>query len=128
MRARLSIPLLASLLLAAPFSHAAEQKKPQPVPSCIGAEVNGYRSMSYDCLGQQMSPDTPPNRPNPALSSQDVTRRPPNQAGLVTPATTANRMGGNFGNSAFPQRPPAMQGGMPAGVRTPPPVPTAPAR
>lgn len=128
MRATLSVPLLASLLLITPLSHAAEQKKPQTVPSCIGAEVNGYRSMSYDCLGQQMAPETNPNRPNPAMSSQDVTRRAPNQAGLATPATTANRMGSNFGNSAFPQRPPAMQGGMPAGVRTPPPVPKAPSR
>lgn len=128
MRAPLSTSLLAGLLLVAPLSHAAENTQSKTVPSCVGAEVNGYRTMSYDCLGQQMAPDTHPNRPNPAMSSQDVTRRAPNQAGLVTPATTANRMGSNFGSSAFPQRPPAMQGGMPAGVRTPPPVPKAPAR
>ncbi|MEI2415512.1 hypothetical protein V8Z80_04940 [Orrella sp. JC864] len=106
----LGIAQLCAALSAAHAAQAAPAPPPpsggKPVPSCVDVEVDGYRSVSYDCLGQQMAPAVPPNRPNPAMSSQDITRRAPNQAGLATPATTANRMGGNFGNSAFAQRPP----------------------
>ncbi|WYX50911.1 hypothetical protein WJ977_30275 [Achromobacter xylosoxidans] len=77
---------------------------PAPGGACIETEVNGYRALSYGCLNQKMAPDAAP-RPPPALGSEAITQRPPNQMGLPTPATIGNRMGNTFGTSAYPQRP-----------------------
>ncbi|SAI65578.1 Uncharacterised protein [Bordetella ansorpii] len=73
--------------------------------SCVDVEVNGYRAPSYDCLSQQMAPRARAPHENPALASEGVARMPSNQLGLFNRAATSNRMGSNFGNSAFPQRP-----------------------
>lgn len=75
--------------------------------SCIDVEVNGYRGPSYDCLSQQMAPRTPAPHENPAMASENIAKRPPNELGLANRAATSNRMGNTFGKSAFPQRPPA---------------------
>ena len=89
----------------APPPAVSTQTAPKPTPgACIDTEVNGYRALSYDCLNQKMAPDAAP-KPPPALGSEAITQRPPNQMGLPTPATIGNRMGNTFGTSAYPQRP-----------------------
>ncbi|MFY2944908.1 hypothetical protein ACOTJB_19050 [Achromobacter xylosoxidans] len=97
---RAGLLLLAALALA-PLTAGAQTA---PGGACIETEVNGYRALSYGCLNQKMAPDAAP-RPPPALGSEAITQRPPNQMGLPTPATIGNRMGNTFGTSAYPQRP-----------------------
>lgn len=95
----------------APAAPAAAGGRAQPPAAaegaCIETEVNGYRALSYDCLNQKMAPDAraKPGAATPGLESEAVTKRPPNQMGLPTPATIGNRMGNTFGTSAYPQRP-----------------------
>ena len=97
------------LLCLAPLAATAAEvpASDAPKPNCFDVEVNGYRTPSYDCLGQQLAPRTPGPHDNPALASEQIVKLPPNQLGLANPAATSNRMGSNFGKSAFPQRPPA---------------------
>lgn len=53
--------MLAALLPSA--LHAAERDAAAPPASCIEAEVNGYRSLSYDCLNQDMAQRLARQRP-----------------------------------------------------------------
>lgn len=89
---------------ATPVAPPSPTGRSAPAGACIDTEVNGYRALSYDCLNQKMAPDAAP-KPAPALGSEAITQRPPNQMGLPTPATIGNRMGNTFGTSAYPQRP-----------------------
>ena len=75
--------------------------------ACVEVEVDGYRSISYDCLAEQMAP--PKQRPDvqtPTLAAEATARRAPNQLGLFNQAAFGNRMGANAGRSVYPQRPP----------------------
>lgn len=91
----------------------AEHKDPK---SCIDVSVNGYKTPSYDCLTQQMTPQTPPGQTSPGLASGWVANAPSNQLGLFNEAAFRNRMGNAAGVSVNPQRPapsgysPLMQG------------------
>lgn len=93
--------------------HAQNQAAPAPTAgkdpkSCIDVGVNGYRTPSYDCLTEQMSPpNTPSNATPPGMASGWVANAPSNQLGLANEAATRTRMGNTFGKSAQPQRPPA---------------------
>lgn len=81
---------------------------PERQTACVDVEVNGYRGLSYECLGQQMTPQgnhTSERERDATPESEAITRRPANGLGLVTPSTLSNRMGSNFGSSALPQRP-----------------------
>lgn len=77
---------------------------------CVDVSVGGYKAPDYNCLSQQMG-----NNPEGAAAAQKnleamnvpINKRPPNQAGLATPAATSTRMGNTFGTSVKPQRPPA---------------------
>lgn len=64
------------------------QSDAQAAPSCIDVQVGDARSVSYDCLSQQLTPPERkprhPDIPNPALDSERATRLPPNQTGLKT--------------------------------------------
>ena len=105
------LALAMSVAVALPVRAATDNApphKPEPKPSaCVDVEVNGYRSLSYDCLSAQMAaPAKPPHTANPALASEAVTRRAPNQLGLFSQSAFSNRMGSNMGRSAAPQRPP----------------------
>nr|WP_321272719.1 hypothetical protein [Alcaligenes faecalis] len=74
-------------------------------PGCVSVVVNGQTALSYDCLSQQMQPKA--KAPGtPGMGSETIIQKGPNAMGLVNPATTSNRMGSNFGTSAYPQRPP----------------------
>lgn len=66
-------------------SHSDEQSE----SSCIEVQVNGARSLSYNCMAQQMTPPKEdPRRRNPTLNStlasERATRLPPTQTGLFT--------------------------------------------
>lgn len=87
--------------------------------SCVEVEVNGYRTLSIECLNRQLmvDPAKTSRRDTPPLASEAVARMPSNRLGLFNRAATQVRMGRNFGRSAFPQRPappkppsPLMQG------------------
>ncbi|MGO3842593.1 MAG: hypothetical protein ACTJHY_08150 [Alcaligenes pakistanensis] len=73
-------------------------------PGCVSVVVDGQAALSYDCLSQQMQPKPGPS--TPGVGSEAIIQKGPNAMGLVNPATTSNRMGSNFGTSAYPQRPP----------------------
>jgi hypothetical protein len=74
-------------------------------PGCVSVVVDGQAALSYDCLSQQMQPKA--KAPGtPGMGSETIIQKGPNAMGLVNPATTSNRMGSNFGTSAYPQRPP----------------------
>ncbi|WP_395606966.1 hypothetical protein [Pseudomonas sp. B22129] len=99
-------PTLASLLLCAalPLSAHAETA----AKGCTEVTVDGYKAPDYGCLSQQMSTD--PDAAKAAQKNREaltvpVHKRPPNQAGLATPAATSIRMGNTFGTSVTPQRP-----------------------
>ncbi|WP_236209466.1 hypothetical protein [Pseudomonas tohonis] len=97
---------LAGLALAlAPLLAIADEGTAQG--SCISAEVNGYKALSYDCLTQRLAnpQGAEAARRNRAAMQVPIERRPANQLGLATPAATGVRMGANFGQSVLPQRP-----------------------
>lgn len=75
--------------------------------ACVDVEVDGYRGLSYDCLGQQLAGPARARPQGDIQASEQATRRAPNQMGLANKAAASNRMGSNFGRSALPQRPPA---------------------
>lgn len=99
----LALPTAVLAQAAVPSPPSAAQADPS---ACVDVEVAGYRSLSYDCLSQQMAPRPRAPHENPALASEGVANMPSNQLGLFNRAATSNRMGSNFGNSALPQRPP----------------------
>ncbi|EXF47482.1 hypothetical protein BAY1663_00156 [Pseudomonas sp. BAY1663] len=91
------------LLLVAAQAGASEAGK----DACIDVAVDGYKTLSYECLGQQMTNrqgDTAA-RKNQQEMAFSITNRASNQLGLFNQAATSHRMGANFGRSAFPQRP-----------------------
>ncbi len=101
----LRLTLLASLTLALPLLvHAAE---PVRNGGCVAVEVNGYKSLSYECLTEQMSnPEgAEATRRNHAAMNVPVSARAPNQLGLFNQSATQIRMGNAFGKSVTPQRP-----------------------
>jgi len=106
------LPLFA-LLLSLPTHAVWAQDTPAPPEraentGCVDVVVNGRAALSYDCLSQQLTPNVEASGPRTApLESEAVTQRGPNAMGLPNPATIGNRMGNQFGQSAFPQRPPA---------------------
>ncbi|MGE8546651.1 MAG: hypothetical protein ACN6OC_04325 [Alcaligenes sp.] len=86
---------------------SAWAQAPEPVhgpESCVEVEVNGQRTPSYECLQQRLSPEAAERPPALPRSEQQVLQAP-NSLGMPVPATLGNRMGNQFGRSAFPQRP-----------------------
>ncbi|MBO9357608.1 hypothetical protein GG851_26740 [Bordetella petrii] len=77
--------------------------------ACVDVEVGGYRALSYDCLSRQMAPSKNHAPDAPALAAEEIAKQGPNRLGLFNQAATSNRMGNQFGQSAFPQRPPPVQ-------------------
>jgi len=75
-------------------------------PGCVSVVVDGQAALSYDCLSQQMQPKAGTAPGAPGIGSEAIIQKGPNAMGLVNPATSSNRMGSNFGTSAYPQRPP----------------------
>ena len=100
--------LLALLGAWAPLAGA--QTAPDAPAPCTEVEVNGVRTSSFACLTDKLRPDVPRERGDPAskpaLQSEAIVQRPPNQLGLFNRAATSTRMGNNFGVSVYPQRPP----------------------
>lgn len=109
MRTPTLIALLSAFLLQAPALATEPQAPTAALPSaCVDVEVGGYRALSYDCLSQQMAPSKDHTPGNPALASEDIAKQAANRLGLFNQSATSNRMGNQFGKSAFPQRPPAV--------------------
>ncbi|ULH06479.1 hypothetical protein [Alcaligenes faecalis] len=92
---------------SAPTAPETASSAKAPV-GCVDVVVNGHAALSYDCLNQQLRPKEGPAGPPAGLASEAVTQRSPNALGLFNQAATSNRMGSNFGTSAFPQRPPRL--------------------
>jgi len=121
--ARLARCLLVALcsLSALPIAHAGSASGDTKADTnagadaCIDVEVNGQRTLSIQCLNEQLRPRGTADRLQtaPSLASERVGAMPSNQLGLYNRAALINRMGSNFGRSAHPYRP--------APVESPPP-------
>lgn len=98
--------LVPGLLLTTGVAWAQAPEPARPPENCVEVEVNGQRVPSYECLQQRLSPEKAKRPPTLPQSEQQVLQAP-NSLGLPTPSTLSNRMGNQFGQSAFPQRPPA---------------------
>jgi hypothetical protein len=102
--------IAAGMLLMGAMSAALAE---EPL-GCVEVSVGGYKAPDYGCLSQQMG-NNPEGaaaaRKNQEAINDPVSKRPPNQMGLATPAATSTRMGNTFGTSVKPQRPAASGGG-----------------
>lgn len=81
-----------------------------PAPSsCVNVQVEGARSISFDCLNQQLKADAQDqgNAPPTTIAKDAAGNGAPTTVGTFSYTGTSIRMGSNFGKSAFPQRPPA---------------------
>jgi hypothetical protein len=110
----------AGLLAFATITAAQAQPVPQTItlppvkveassPSCVDVQVEGARSLSFDCLNQELKDAAQQqNETAPTVSAKDVTGSgAPTQVGTFSYTGTSIRMGNAFGHSATPQRPPA---------------------
>lgn len=104
----LLLPLLTALLMVSAQTHAKESRSDGP--ACVDVTVGGYKTLSYECLGLQMTnpQGNTAARKNLEAMTSPITRQAPTRMGLYNQAATRTRMGTNFGTSAFPQRPPAI--------------------
>jgi hypothetical protein len=80
-----------------------------PLPSCVDVQVQGARSISYDCLNQQLKDDagTADVGPHPFDVKDAAGNGAPTTVGTFSYTGTSIRMGNAFSHSAIPQRPPA---------------------
>lgn len=81
-------------------------------PLCVDAEVDGVRSLSYDCLSRQLKPAATPEDATAGGTSVDrksaaeaLATQPSNRVGTFNLSAERNRFGSNWGKSAQPQRP-----------------------
>ncbi len=98
------LPSLALYMWAGALPAHAQQP---PAPSCIDVQVQGARSLSFDCLNQTLKADAQqPGDAPPTVTAKDVTGAgAPTTVGAFSYTGTAIRMGNAFGHSAIPQRP-----------------------
>lgn len=78
-------------------------------PSCVDVQLEGARSLSYDCLNQELkqaSQERTDSAPT-ANAATVVGAGAPTTVGTFSYTGTSVRMGSAFGKSATPQRPPA---------------------
>lgn len=104
--------------VVATVTAAQAQSVPQPVilppvkveaaPSCVDVQVEGARSLSFDCLNQNLKDAAQDHgAAPPAVTAKDVTGSgAPTTVGTFSHTATSIRMGNAFGHSAIPQRPP----------------------
>jgi len=82
--------------------------KVEAAAPCVAVQVEGARSLSFDCLNQELK-DSAQTRQDtaPAVTAKDVTGTgAPTAVGTFSFTATSIRMGNAFGHSAIPQRPP----------------------
>lgn len=72
---------------------------------CVDVEVGGERTLSYDCLSQQLTPTVPPDAPASQSAAQALANGPSNRVGTFNLSAERNRFGANWGKSITPQRP-----------------------
>ncbi len=78
----------------------------QAPSSCVDVQVQGARSISFDCLNQQLKADAQQGDTPPTVTAKDVTGNgAPTTVGTFSYTGTSIRMGNAFGHSAIPQRP-----------------------
>lgn len=109
MRAKFVMIVAAGLL---PCGFAFAQVPPAAPPAgqaakrvCVDVEVDGERTLSYDCLSQQLTPTTPPDAPASQSAAQALANGPSNRVGTFNLSAERNRFGANWGKSITPQRP-----------------------
>ncbi len=103
----LFLPFLTALTMVSAQTYAQESRSDGP--ACVDVTVGGYKTLSYECLGLQMTnpQGNTAARKNLEAMTSPITHHAPTRMGLYNQAATRTRMGTNFGTSAFPQRPPA---------------------
>src|ERR1700744_4767329 len=72
-----------------------------PSPSCVDVQVEGARSLSFDCLNQKLKADAPGQSGGaPSVTAKDVTGAgAPTAVGTFSYTGTSIRMGDAFGKS-----------------------------
>jgi hypothetical protein len=80
-----------------------------PSPSCVDVQVEGARSISFDCLNAKLKAEAQQQSDAaPTVTAKDIAGNgAPTTVGTFSYTGTSIRMGNTFGKSAFPQRPPA---------------------
>lgn len=113
--------LVTLLLLAVLFGRTAAQAQGTTVdggtassqesrPVCVDAEIDGARTLSYDCLSRQLAPKTLAGNPGAASSAAEaLATGPSNRVGTFNESAESIRFGSSWGKSVFPQRPPPLQ-------------------
>jgi hypothetical protein len=83
--------------------HGVRAQKPEKSKICVDVLIGS--AQQYDCLNQQMQQNVPPRAPSAADLTTPTAGSPAPAVGSFNQAATQERLGNNFGKSAFPQRP-----------------------
>ena len=97
---RAVLGLLIIVMLSAPAAYAAGP--------CVSVEINDDAADYYDCLNSDLQAQVSQSekrRSQLKIIQQNSRPQTDTEMGLYNNAATRMRMGGNLGNSAFPQRP-----------------------
>jgi hypothetical protein len=83
--------------------HDARAQKPEKSKICV--DVRTGSAQQYDCLNQELQQNVPPRAPSAADLTTPNAGSPAPAVGTFNQSATQERLGNNFGKSAFPQRP-----------------------
>jgi len=73
---------------------------------CVTTEVDGVRTMSYDCLSQQLAPTSiAPADGSAGNVAEGLATAPSNHVGTFNESAESIRFGSSWGKSVTPQRP-----------------------
>jgi len=73
---------------------------------CVTTEVDGVRTMSYDCLSQQLAPSANASASGSTGNiAEGLATAPSNHVGTFNESAESIRFGSNWGKSVTPQRP-----------------------
>ncbi|WP_323120591.1 hypothetical protein [Burkholderia alba] len=92
-------------MLGAGAAHAQGGAPPPAKPVCVETEVDGVRTLSYDCLSGQLAPKVEPGAAASQTAAEALAKQPSNRLGTFNFSAERNRFGSNWGKSATPQRP-----------------------
>lgn len=100
-----ALPASAQPVVGSPGGAAAEPAK----RVCVDTEVDGVRTLSYDCLSQQLTPAAVASGASAIDPAQALATGPSNRTGTFNYSAESIRFGSNWGKSVTPQRPPPPQ-------------------
>jgi hypothetical protein len=84
--------------------HDARAQQPERSNICVDVRIGSVQQ--YDCLNQQLMRQVQQQKPSSEATGTVTAGSPAPAVGSFNQAATQERLGSNFGKSAFPQRPP----------------------